>query len=176
MKSQKGMSLKMLIICIFILVVLAITIAYFINSQIRNEKMQTYKTNMLLIQGKIKVLSQESTIQKKDEILKGEKLLDKLEEEKIKELLDKKVINQEEENFSKCYIWNQETLNEVGLSNIYLQDGCYIVNYETDEVIYSEGINIGNKVYYRLSELLEIEYEKEILEENIIEQVQEEKE
>lgn len=166
MKSQKGMSHKMLIICIFALIVLTISIVYFINNQMKNEKIQTYETNMLLIQGKSKVLSQESTMQKNEEILKGEKLADKLEEEKVKELINKEVISEEEENFQKYYIWNKEVLNDVGLENIYLENGLYIVNYETDEIIYSEGITIKDKVYYKLSEILKIENE-EVLKDNI---------
>lgn len=153
MKSQKGMSYKMLVICIFILMVLVISIVYFLHNQLKNEKLTTYETDMLLVQGKVKVLSQESTMQKKEEILKGEKLTDKLEEEWVKELLEKQVIDQEEENFSKYYIWNKDILNDVGLEDIKLENGYYIVNYETDEVIYSEGINIDNKIYYKLSEI-----------------------
>ena len=153
MKSQKGMSYKMIVICIFILMVLVISIVYFLHNQVKNEKIKTYQTDMLLVQGKVKVLSQESTMQKKEDILKGEKLTDKLEEEWVKELLEKQVINQDEENFNKYYVWNKETLKEVGLENIKLTDGFYIVNYETDEVIYSEGIQIDDKTCYKLSEI-----------------------
>ena len=69
MKSQKGMSYKMLVICIFILMVLVISIVYFLHNQVKNEKIKTYQTDMLLVQGKVKVLSQESTMQKKEDIL-----------------------------------------------------------------------------------------------------------
>ena len=91
------------------------------------EKIKTYQTDMLLVQGKVKVLSQESTMQKKEDILKGEKLTDKLEEEWVKELLEKQVINQDEENFSKYYIWNKDVLNDVGLQDIKLENSFYIV-------------------------------------------------
>lgn len=153
MKSEKAMSYKMLIICVLIISVLIITAGYFINNKVESEKITTYQTDMLLIQGKVKVLSQESTMQKNDEILKGEKLENKLDEEFVKRLLENQIINQGEENFNKYYVWNKETLKEVGLENIKLTDGFYIVNYETDEVIYSEGIQVDDKTCYKLSEI-----------------------
>ena len=56
-------------------------------------------------------------------------------------------------NFSKYYIIEKETLEEIGLQNINLKKGFYIVNYNTDEIIYSEGVKIGENTYYKLSEL-----------------------
>lgn len=164
MKSQKGMSYKMLVICIFLLIVLVISVVYFLHNQVKSEKIKTYQTDMLLVQGKVKVLSQESTMQKQEDILKGEKLTDKLEEEWVKELLEKQIINQDEENFSKYYIWNKDILNDVGLQDIKLENGFYIVNYETDEVIYSEGINIDDKIYYKLSEITNNQLEEKSVE------------
>ena len=67
--------------------------------------------------------------------------------------MENQIINQDEENFNKYYVWNKETLKEVGLENIKLTDGFYIVNYETDEVIYSEGIQVDDKTCYKLSEI-----------------------
>ena len=56
MKSEKAMSYKMLIICVLIIAVLIITAGYFINNKVESEKIKTYQTDMLLIQGKVKVL------------------------------------------------------------------------------------------------------------------------
>lgn len=167
MKSEKAMSYKMLIIIVLLIAIAVISIIYVLNNEIKNEIVQTYKTDMLLIQGKTKVLSQESTIQNKEDILKGEKLSDKLEEEKIKELLENKIISQEEENFAKYYIWNKDVLNEVGLADINLETGFYIVNYETDEIIYSEGIEVDRKTYYKLSEIENEQNEEQNQESNV---------
>lgn len=153
MKNQKGMGQIMLILCIIIIIVVIVGIIYFALEGLLKEKMETYETDMLLIQGKVKVLSQEAIIQKNEEVLKGKKLEDNIEEEKIKELLEKQVISQEESNFSKYYIIEKETLEEIGLQNINLKKGFYIVNYDTDEIIYSEGVKIGENTYYKLSEL-----------------------
>lgn len=156
MKSQKGMGHLMLILCMAIIILFIIGIIYIIRENIENEKLQTFETNMLLIQGKVKVISQEATIQKNEELLKGKKLADNLEDEEIKELLTNKIISQEEESFSKYYILEKSNLEEMGLGDIRLKEGYYIVNYDTDEVIYSKGIKIRKETYYKLSELKNI--------------------
>lgn len=153
MKNQKGMGHLMLIICIVIIILAIGSILYFAKEKTQEEIVQTYETDMLLIQGKTKVLSQESTIQKKEEVLKGRKIEDCLEEPEIKTLLEKQIISQEEPNFSKYYVLERSHLDEMGLSSIQLKEGYYLVNYDTDEIIYSKGVKIGDKMYYKLSEL-----------------------
>lgn len=155
MKLEKGMTHKSVILSVIILIILVSIFIYLVYNKVEKEKIETYQTDMLSIQGKAKVLSQESTVQKNEEILKGEKVENKLEDEKINELINQNIISKDEEFFSKYYLWNKEILNELGLQNISLENGFYIVNYETDEVIYSEGINIGEIVCYKLSELKE---------------------
>lgn len=161
MKSQNGMGHLMLIICIAIIISFIAGIIYVISDHIEEEKIETYETDMLLIQGKVKVLSQESTIQKKEELLKGRKLADNLEDEQVKKLLENNIINQEETSFAKYYILEKSNLEEMGLKNIELKEGYYIVNYDTDEIIYSKGITIGKETYYKLSQLEQLNKEKE---------------
>ena len=120
---------------------------------IQKENKKNYETDMLLIQGKIKVISQESTIQKNEELLQGKKLSENLENEEIKKLLQNKIISEEESDFTKYYILEKTDLEELGLSSIELTEGYYIVNYETYEVIYTSGVKIDNNYYYKLSEL-----------------------
>lgn len=155
MKSQKGMGHLMLIICVAIIILFIVGIIYIVKENIEKEKLETFETNMLLIQGKAKVISQEATIQKNEELLKGKRLADNVEDEQIKELLQKEIISQEETSFSKYYILEKSNLEEIGLGNIELKEGYYIVNYDTDEIIYSKGITIGKETYYKLSELKE---------------------
>lgn len=165
MKSQKGMGHLMLIICIAIILALIVGIIYVVKETIEKEKLETYQTNMLLIQGKVKVISNEATIQKNEESLKGRKIEEVIEEEQIKSLLENNIISQEEENFSKYYILEQSHLEEMGLNNIKLKEGYFIVNYNTDEIIYSKGIKIGKDTYYKLSELKELNKQEENTEE-----------
>lgn len=161
MKNQKGMGHLMLIICIAIIICFIVGIIYIGKNRMKEEILQTYETNMLLIQGNVKIISQESTIQKKEELLKGRKLTDNLEDESVKKLLENNIINQEEASFAKYYILENSHLEEMGLNNIELKEGYYIVNYDTDEIIYSEGIKIGKETYYKLSELEKIGVQEE---------------
>lgn len=167
MKSQNGMGHLMLIICIAIIVLFIIGITYIVKETIKKEKLETYQTNMLLIQGKVKVIANEATVQKKEEILKGRKVSEALEEEQIKKLLENNIISQEETNFSKYYILEQVHLDEMSLNNIKLKDGYFIVNYDTDEIIYSNGIKLGENTYYKLSELEELNKQEENIEETV---------
>ena len=80
---------------------------------------------------------------------------DNLEDKKIKELLEKGIISQDEGQFSKYYILEKVNLEEIGLESINLENGYFIVNYYTYEVIYSEGVEIDGNVYYKLSEIQE---------------------
>lgn len=165
MKEQKGMGHITLILCIILIALALIGTANIVRIKLQEERKQDYETDMLLIQGKVKVMSQESTIQKNEELLKGKKLSDNLEDEEIKKLLEENIISQDEESFSKYYIMDKSNLEEIGLKNIETIDGNYIVNYGTYEIIYTKGIKIGEDTYYKLTQLQEL---KEQDDENII--------
>ncbi len=155
MKEQKGMGHIGLIISIIIIILAIVAIVNFVNKKLADEKIENYQTDMLLVQGKIKVLAQESEIQKNEGVLNGRKVSDNLEDKKIKELLEKGIISQDEGQFSKYYILEKVNLEEIGLESINLENGYFIVNYYTYEVIYSEGVEIDGNVYYKLSEIQE---------------------
>ena len=174
MKSEKGMGHLMLILCIIIILVAIISILYIAHSKMQEGEMEDYKTDMLLIQSKVKILSQESTIQKKEELLKGKKVADNLEDEIVKKLIENKTISQEEKEFTKYYILEKATLEEMGLNTISLKEGVYVVNYDTDEIIYSEGIKIKENIYYKLSDLQKIDEENETKENIEMQDVNEE--
>lgn len=173
MKNQRGMSQITLVISIIIIIVIAVLGFNITKKMLERRNVENYKTNMLLLQGKVKVISKEFVMKKEDEeILEGKKVSENLEREDIKELLQKGIISQEDESFERIYIIENEDLERIGLSNIKLKDGYYIVNYNTDEIIYSKGIEIDQKVYYKLSEIKEMYDKKEIDPINTIEEKQ----
>lgn len=143
----------MLLICIVLILAIIGAILYIVNNLNQERILENYQTEMLMLQSKVKILSQEAIMQKKDELLKGKKVSENLEDENIKMLLENKVISQEEESFDKYYILDRATIEEMGLSNIVLEEGFYIVNYNTDEIIYSNGIVLGKETYYKLSQI-----------------------
>lgn len=162
MKSEKGLSYILLLIVVLVIIAIGIGIFHFVLTEYDNKVEETIKTDMLLIKGKIKVLYESSVAKEDDTLLKGRKVSENLEDEKIKRILEKKVISQDEENFDSYYIIDKQTLEEIGLEDIKLKEENYIIiNYKTKEVIYSQGFEIEGKECYKLTQLLEIEAEKE---------------
>lgn len=161
MKSQKGMGHIMLILWIVVIIAIVVGAIYVFGKLLKNQVIETYKTDMLLIQGKVRVLSEEAIVNKNEELLIGRKITDSLELEEIKNLLEKGIISQEEEDFENYYILEKANLEEMELHTIRLEKAYYIVNYNTDEIIYSKGIKAGKNTYYKLSELEQLEQNKE---------------
>lgn len=166
MKNQKGMGYIMLILCITIIIIVVAGIIYFFLMQFQKQVLETYETDMLLIQGKVKVLSEDAVIAKKEELLVGKKITEALETQEVKKLLEAGIISQEEPNFEKYYVLEKSNLEQMGLNTIRLKKGYYIVNYDTDEIIYTEGIKDGNNIYYKLSELEKMKDETDEVEQN----------
>ena len=81
MKSQKGMGhVTVFIYMILILLIIGTTI-YFAIFNLKEEKAQKHETEMLTIKGKVKILSEESTIKSDESLIKGRKLSENLEDE-----------------------------------------------------------------------------------------------
>lgn len=154
MRKENAMTHITLVIWIVIIIVIGYLGINFILKETVKGKVENLKTDMLLVQGRIKVIEQENEMNKEENSLKGLKVSENLEDEKIKKLIENKVINSEEENFDKYYIINSETLNELKLQD-NLKGEYYIVNYKTHEIIYSKGIEIENEMHYTLTEILE---------------------
>lgn len=154
MKSEKAMSHITVIICILILIAIAILGIRFFLHENENRIINNLTTDMLLLQGKVKVLSQENEMNSEEHPLIGTKVADSIEDEKIKSMLEKKVINQEDENFNSYYIIDGSNMKELKLVD-NPNGEYYIVNYKTYEIIYVKGIEIDGSVKYTLTQLLE---------------------
>ena len=64
-------------------------------------------------------------------------------------------------------------MEEIGLGNIELIEGIYVVNYNNYDIIYSKGIQVGENIYYKLSDLQNI-IQKNEKNENITDGIEEE--
>lgn len=152
MKKENGMGHMMLIICVIAIIAIIIFAVNFFLNESKQRKEENLVTDMLLLQGKIKVIAQENEMKKEENTLVGKQVKENLEDEKIKKLLDENVINQEDENFESYYIIDSENLNQLNL-NDDLEGEYYIVNYKNYEIIYSKGIEVDRRTYYTLTEL-----------------------
>ena len=149
-KEEKGISLIILIITIIIMLILA-TVAVYNNNIVDKTKFQLIFANMTLIQIKVNVISEKTNFDGDTTRYIGEKLKDVPNKNQIAgEALTTQELEDED-----YYIYNQETLNNIGLEGIKLeQDEVYIVNYSTLEVIYPKGcIGLDGEVKRKLSEM-----------------------
>lgn len=158
MKSEKGISYIKLLIIFAIVIIVGILITTYIMGILKKGNLENIKTNMLLLQTKVKVLKGDSDITGDASVLKGQKLSAPDQPKEIVDFLNKGLINTEEYDY--YYVINQDTLNEMGLGEIKLEAGkYYIVNYTNYEVIYTDGyIDEYNNLYYKLSEIQELVY------------------
>jgi len=168
MKKQNGMSHITLILWIAIIIVVCIMGVKIISNETENREVENLTTDMLLVQGKIKVISQENEMKEEENPLIGRKVSENLEDEKIKTLIENKVITEEAEALKNYYIIDSETIKTLNLED-NLEGEYYIVNYKTYEVIYSKGIEIHDEIHYTLTHLLEHrDKQQNIVDENII--------
>jgi len=143
-----------IILILIIIVAIIIGSIYVIKNSYTEEKFETLKTDMLLIEGKIKIVSEKVYIKEKDSKYIGTAISEMKDNEKIKSLQENKIINIESKD-NNYYVLIKQNLDELGLNELKLSDGSmYIVDYKTNEIIYADGIKDkqGN-ILYKLSDI-----------------------
>lgn len=158
MKNYKSKMFKLGIVFILIIIILIFGVKYF-KKIMFDKEIYDIKTNMLVIQGKIKLLKGEAEVSKNEKIYIGTKISD-LDNKEIKEFMQNLGI--EESKFETYYILNKEDFEKMSilgeLKNI--EDNVYIVNYNDAEVIYIKGINVDDSIKYKLSDIMAKETRK----------------
>lgn len=154
--NEKGITLTTLVIMIIVITILASVTVYVGGGIIKKANLQNVNTNMMLIQAKTKTIAEKAKFNKDTSIYKGTKLAEVSGNQKIEKFLGKNVI----EVNDNTYLLSQQDLNEMGLEKVNIEDG-YIVNYETEEVIYVKGFEANGQTYYKLSEMKELKIEQE---------------
>lgn len=159
-KNEKGITLITLVITVIILVLIAAISIGKVGDIITQVNKETICTDMLLIQAKSKVLNEKANFNKDETMLAGQKLSEVTGNSEVDALKTNGIISESEENYSKYYIWNKQTVEEQQLGLEKFEDTqFYIVNYATEEVIYPQGYeHTDGNTYYKLSELLTLEY------------------
>ena len=158
-KNNKGITLLVLVITVIILGILAtITIGELGDIMHRIDK-ETISTDLLLVQAKAKVLNEKANFNSDESLLKGQKLDEITGNSQIEDLKTKGVLDVSDENYSKYYVWDKQTVEELEIGIEKMEDSdFYIVNYATDEVIYPKGYKHSDgNTYYKLSEISALE-------------------
>ena len=160
--------LTFIVMCILIGVVIFIT--YKLTNKgidiVSEADSQNASTYMLVVQAKQKVISEKAIVDGNKEGYKGVQFKEENNND-IEEFKNLKIISSDEEFYDEYYIWNQEVLDGLGIKIILKQGEYYIVNYETNEVINTLGVKIGDKIYYKLSEVKQVIVPDENSEENV---------
>ncbi len=153
MRSSIFRAFKFIII-IAIIICIGVVAFKYIKEMFVKKVDNDVKTDLLLVQAKIKLIKGKSDVKDNTEDFIGKKVSES-ENEDIKNLL--KTIEIEESKFDKYYILAVQDFETMGirteLKNV--EDNLYIVNYEDGEIIYTKGITIDNKVEYKVSNILE---------------------
>ena len=112
MKSNKFKTLKLLIIFIIIIIIATFALIYVKELFIEKEN-DDIKTNMLIIQAKIKLLKGEADVNQNEDGYVGIKVSDS-DNQEIKELIQN--LNISENEFESYYILYKEDFEKMGIS------------------------------------------------------------
>lgn len=147
-KNQKGITIVSLIITIILLLIISGITVYIGTGVIKQATLQTVNTNMMLIQAKTKTIAEQAKFNNNQDNYKGTVLSDVSGNKKIDKLIETGII----EDKSKHYLLSKDDLVSMGLEKIDIEDG-YIVNYETEEVIYVKGYENEGVTYHKLNDM-----------------------
>ncbi len=151
MQNNKYKFLKLIIVFIIILVV-GIFLFNIGTKKMQERKNDDIKTDMLMIEGKIKSIKAESEISNNQEKYVGTKVSEANDTE-VNNVMQQLQINQEE--LQNYYILNKESFEKMGLADSIKDDDEYIVNYTNSDVIYVKGIKLNNEIKYKLSDIID---------------------
>lgn len=156
MRSEKGLTFISTIVLVIIIAIAVFAMIYLAKIGVKKEITENVKTDMLLVQAKVKKISGDYLLEKKEEILVGTKLEELKEDENIKEFLNKGLFELDEKG-KKYYVLNQQNLNDLSLENVVLeQDAYYIVEYTTSDVYYTKGyMDEKEQMHYKAKEQVE---------------------
>ena len=170
MKNNKGVTLASLVITIVVLLIISGITTNLSNEVIKQAKLQDLKTNMLLIQAKAKTLAEEVNFEtanldktKENDLtkineIKGQKLIGTVLDS-CKDTIKTAASNANVTSTTDFYYLSQENLSQMGI-NIEVPEGAYYLvkyNFEDTEVVFTGGYKYEGVVYYKLSELNNIE-------------------
>ena len=151
MQNNKYKFLKLIIAFIIILVV-GIFLFNIGTKKMQDRKNDDIKTDMLMIEGKIKSIKAESEISNNQEKYVGTKVSEANDTE-VNNVMQQLQINQDE--LQNYYILNKESFEKMGLADSIKDDDEYIVNYTNSDVIYVKGIKLNNEIKYKLSDIID---------------------
>ena len=174
MKDNKAMGYIPAIIIIIIVAFLVAGSVYFVRVKYNEARIETLKTNMLLIQWKAREYVNKKKANKEEIEYIGTKVSDMKEDVVISNVLSKNIISEEE--YDKYYVLSDENL-EALTSEISNEAGeYYIINYDTYEIIFTKGCtHVEGETLYKLSDIQRGKLEEKEEKSEEVEEEQEDK-
>lgn len=96
MKSNRGMGMIQLIISIIVIAIIAALGVYFLRMKYEQAKVQTAKTDMLLVEWKAKDAIEKQTVKGEEKVYIGTKVSEMKDDPLIKEFLNQNIISEEQ--------------------------------------------------------------------------------
>lgn len=149
MKKENGISLIEIILVVILILIVILWGLKYIKDYFNNQQDEDIKATMLAIQTVITNIKNKHTIDEESNILIGTKLdiENNQTEYKISDELKSILVNIEDSNL---YILSNEELLNHGVKNVNeTNKEFYVVDYNSEDIIYSLGIN-GK---YKLSDM-----------------------
>ena len=160
MKKQNGLTLISTIFLVLVIAFIAFGVIYFFRIQTAKEQLEDVKTDLLLVQAKVKKISADYILKKDEQVLVGSKIADVKDEPIIQEFFNKNSINVDEKD-KKYYVLNQQNLEELGLTQVKLEENAYyVVEYEESKVYYTKGYELEGNSYYDIDNIEELKLEQ----------------
>ena len=150
MKAEKGMGIIAIIISVLIIVGIAIFVYNFAVNTADEQKIEDIRANMLLIQGKCKILQETTKVNNNQDVLKGKKLSDMQDDSIISDFINKNIIDSSK--LDKYYALSNDDLKSMELDVQNEENSYYVVNYEENSVYITKGYTVGDseEVIYKL--------------------------
>ena len=152
MKNEKGMGLIQLIVFVVLIILIVAMSVYFIRMQYNEVRVETIKTDMLQVQWKLKDYIDTQTVNGDEIQYLGSKVSDNLQDPLLSEVISNNVIPESE--YEKYYILKDADLATAGLEITNYEESYFLINYESYEVIVTQGCNISDdETLYKLSDI-----------------------
>ena len=150
MKEERGMGIIAIIISIIVIVLIAVFAYNFYINTVDEQKLEDIRANMLLIQGKCKILQETTKVNNNQDSLKGRKLSEMQGDSIVSEFLNKGIVDSSK--LDKYYTLSNEDLSGMELDIQNEENSYYIVNYEDNTVFITKGYTMGDseEVLYQL--------------------------
>jgi len=151
-RNEKGMGYIQVVLIMVLIILLVASGIYFVRVNLNERYIETIKTNMLLIQWKIKNYTGTKTVSGEETTNIGTKVSEMKDDAIVSKILEENVINNDE--YEKYYVLKDSDLALLGTEITNEEDSYYIVNYETNEIIITKGCSYKNgEILYKLSDI-----------------------